>query len=326
MSLFLTTFLRSFECKFILTICPFIVNTKKSRVSCTTSSNMYTILHMLVIGTGFLYCIIGVSSTFRLPGYTTTRTMNELFTHFVIFSVFLSCSVLSFTTRKQHADIIGSISSIFDTTFCEYPSTHNYTRLHVANLVYILWYFIFPFTILLLLTFVQWENAIAMILYLVICCYISAYMLLILVHIQDLVIVICDISDTYCNRLSAELVPNPLASDAVGVYDQLCDLMVNINGCFGVHLMLIAVHDVMLITNMLMFLIQILIWENGVWLRFQGILVYLIPVIVKNVVQFNILGRLDSTIYELHLALMNRISKLEPFEFEDNINSGNVVI
>lgn len=312
MSLFLRHFKRSLQLKLIFGACPFVVDPQNTHVFCTQGSTIYTAILTLGVTAVYSYLLYKALICFETEENTTTRNLNITIKHNFNFAVFVVLLTLSLRNRHQHVQIVNLLAIIFDRIHKALPQTNQskqYRRLHAANVVYVLAFFSCPVSKLFFLEANETECVLDMIPFFILFGYVLSNMLTAIVHIQDVVIVICNSIDGYCG-----LSPPGPTDETVRLLDDLYDLTRRLNKCFGCHLLLTSLNGITFMAGMLLVNIRRIVFDDHcyTWFEVYFFSIFILPHVVKTLIQALVFDRLERKLSELEQFLLNSVP--EPHE------------
>lgn len=302
---FHTTFDRSFRLKYLFLICPFSVHSNH-----TAPIRLYATLHILGFAVAFVVSFSTMLPFFLGNGKSITIGLNQMLSNAYVCGVLLASQLQSVARRHRHLAVIRQIGRLFDSIagVARMPA-RNYRRLIATNALLALANFVVIATMSLALEMKEW----CIIPYQALFAYVMTYMLGIVLHVQDLLIIVGDIGDAYSDGLRRAAAGPELRSKVLAVLDQLGDVMRGINACFGVHLGLVLLQDVLVMANCFLYVVELVLTlgEQRVWFKGYYMVSFVLPMLVRMVVQSAICGRVGGKIDRLHWALVRRWERID---------------
>lgn len=317
MSVFLKSFKRSIQIKFVFGICPFILNKSNTKVHSTHKTVIYTSFFILVAFAAYLYPFHIALKVFRVVENTSTYNSNLTIEHTLVLINFLVSATLSLKNRHRHKEVIESVSAIYDQVQSRLPTEDrcsNFTRLHITDMLYVFVHFCYPLTNLWFTP--DRERVPIMVAFFVLLSFVLTNMLGIVVHIQDMMIIVSD-SLSKQSDLCLDLTSD-LSAETIQVLDQANDTMMKLRRCFGGHLLLIAMNDIMIITNMLLFNIRRVVFVEECYSlsELHFFTAFILPHLVKNLRLAFVCKRFDRSFSKLQNSIL-----LKTFHLENNSKS-----
>lgn len=311
MSLFLSHFHKSFRYKFIFGACPFAVDNRNAKVICSRKVTIYTSILTLSLAAVYSRSMYKALICFEIDENTTTQNLNITIKHNVNFAVFVAFLSLSLRNRQRHVQLLNSLMVIYDrihTINFRRNQSQPYSRLHVVNLLYVIAFFSCPITKICFLETNEVECVCDIIPFFILFGFIISNMLIVIVHIQDLVIVMCNIIDTHCDQCSLS---ERLTDETVCLLDDLYELTRRLSKCFGSHLLLTSLNEITIVANMLLINIRQIVFNDKcyTWYEVCFFSTFILPHIIKNIVQALVFERLERKMSKLEQFLLNEQHK-----------------
>lgn len=305
-------FHRSLQCKFLVGACPFVVDVAANRVRCTRRSLAYSLFFVLAYTVMYPCSLYRAVVCFEVGEISEARKWNIAITHCTHYAVFVLFQVLSVCRRRRHAALVNAINCICDREVAAHSSSgpqwppNDYRLRHAANVLYVLAYLGCPVTKLLYLDVPEVQCIGDMVPFFLLFGFLSANMLVVVVHVQDIIAVLCDLIDRHGSNEAHT------TRESLAVLDQLYEITGHINRCFGAHFLLIAFDEVNLIAHMLIVNIRQMPsskQEYGVVYALCLVSTFVVPCVIKNIVQTLVIERFAGKVTQLERLIEGRLRR-----------------
>lgn len=282
----------------MLGICPFALDDQHGAhlsLSTTAFTVANVLLHLVI------YFILVSSAMSKFPEYSATQTVTVVFEHLVFGIVHIVMLVKAFLDRARHVALVNALDRLHAMSVSG-ASRQSYTGHQVRNAIIGVVYLCVPMSNIFIPD--GHQRSLPVQLFYVICCFVLTNVMVFIMHIQDIATVLSDSIDG-CLLADHDGSLYERSAGSMNTLSDLCDLLDDFQVCFGCHLLLNMVNDLIMITSMLFYSIadctfaQCNILEQ---LYYMG--VYVLPVVVKHMRLVSVIRRLEQQMANVRIVVL----------------------
>lgn len=300
MSSFLKAFGGSLTIKKIVGICPFVIT--KKRVHTTTGSTTYAILYLSV--NIVLYTIFA-----NLVNDNYTKIKNLSFTALLLYHLDavtvgvanMLMLFFSISHRQTHVELLNQIERLHNHMRYTGPGKNgpNYSKLHIYNACFTV--VCFGFSISNLFVFKELDNTLQSNVFFFIFTCASLNIMSFMLHAQDIVIVLMRSID---NCFSIQDGMMDISTENMHLISDLYTALEYFNQCYGVHILLNIMHDILILANLMFYVIEqyAFVKFKMTFIEWYELGANAAPVFVKNVILFSVMDRINAMVIATILA------------------------
>lgn len=300
---FLTYYRRVFNLMFVFGICPFVINRANTKVKLTRLSCAYGIVNLISVPVALV--VLGYYRLMTLRFFSSASVLSIVLwgMNIIIILLYLATLITFVIGCQQHMSIINNIQSIKDKIFYELQITETHSKsyykwLFVKHLLSII---IFG-GLSILMTYVNEPTInVHSQLFTYVFCWSVTTISLAVMHVRDIgdILVLSFSTLIQYGTILIEFNQNSREqfkiNRVIAIMIELCIIVDSLNTCFGILLLMNEVKDFILCTSVSFFILT-QISQKLTWTSLSFILVYFMPLILKNTLLASSLHRLGEQV------------------------------
>lgn len=297
-------FRNSVHVKFLLGLCPFLIETGKGGIVAAVDNpkrTAYTIIYSLVIIPIYMYMMqLVVLNDDRLDHVSSTMHVIIIIDHLSVVCVYLGILYCSFRNRQQHQRLLNAIAVAYDDIGAQHPASQQHSGgLQRFHSMWNVLQFSFIIGSIGFYIFTMSEYRISNIIYYLLYHLGNLTAVVFVSHVHDIVQLLID---AYSAAIAAISEPNSRDFSVVLLRD-IEQCVVQLIECFGVQFIMCLVKDLVLLTD-LIFIVSL----EWIHLRFPLLyvyymIVYAMPVLVNAAITAYTFGRLENRVNGMQQAI-----------------------